>query len=127
MTRRVKTHIRLGIRSVFPSDQSPRCPHGETLLTYLPIAKFHGVSPRNFAEKTLGEISDFYFSPRKKLFRIRGVPRRNAKKELFSWADLYLQINVNIDCWCNVKASYRPNFVPKERKVLIFTGLYGNF
>ena len=93
--------------SVSPSDQSPRCTHGETLLTYLPIAKFRGVSPRNlaeclreisrsfsanfrgetprnFAEKTLGEISDFYFSPRKKLFRARGVPRRNAKKKAFS-------------------------------------------
>ena len=90
MTRRVKTHIRLGIRSVSSSDQSPRCPHEETLGPYLPIAKFRGVSPRNFAEKTLGEISDFYFSPRKKIFRARGVPRRNAKKELFSWADLYI-------------------------------------
>ena len=82
MTRRVKTHIRLGIRSVSPSDQSP----------HLPIAKFRGVSPRTFAEKTLGEISDFYFPPRKNLFRARGVPRRNAKKELFSWADLYVYV-----------------------------------
>ena len=95
MTRRVKTHIRLGIRTVSPSDQSPRCPNEETIGPYLPIAKFRGVSPRgsrsfsakcrgesprNFAEKTLGEISDFYFPPRKKLFRARGVPRRNAKK-----------------------------------------------
>ena len=30
MTRRVKTHIRLGIRSVSPSDKSPSCPHEET-------------------------------------------------------------------------------------------------
>ena len=114
MPRRVKTHIRLGIGSVSPSDQSPCCPHKETLGPYLPIAKFrtvssrnlaeclremlrsfsanfYGVSPRNFAEKTLGEISDFYFSPqkKKKKFRERGVPWRNAKKELFSWADLY--------------------------------------
>ena len=92
MTRRVKTHIRLGIRSVSPSDQSPRYPHEETLGPYLPIAKFRGLSlrtsPRNFAEKTLGEISDFYFSPRKELFRARGVPQRNTKKELFSLADL---------------------------------------
>ena len=81
MTRRVKTHIRLGIRSVSPSDQSPCCPHEETLGPYLSIAKFRGVSPQNFAEfhremsrsfsakfrgispryfaeKTLGEISD---------------------------------------------------------------------
>ena len=50
MTRRVKTHIRLGIRSVFPSDQSPRCPYGEALGPYLPIEKFRGVSPRNLAE-----------------------------------------------------------------------------
>ena len=50
------------------------------------------VSPRNFAEKTLGEISDFLFfsakKKKKKKIRARGVPRRNAKKELFSWADL---------------------------------------
>ena len=55
MIRQVKTHIRLGIRSVTPSDQSPRCPHGETLGTYLPITKFRGVSrgvsPQNFMEK----------------------------------------------------------------------------
>ena len=108
MTRRVKTHIRLGICSISPSDQSPRCPHGETLRTYLPIAKFRGVSLRNFAEclreislsfsakfrgESLGEISDFYFSARKKIFRARGVPRRNAKKELFSWADLYIKVS----------------------------------
>ena len=91
MTRRVKTHIKLGIPSVSPFNQSPRCPHEETLRPEVPIAKFRGisprnvaeclremsrsfsanfrgVSPRNFAEKTLGEISDFYFSPRKKLF-----------------------------------------------------------
>ena len=50
MTPRVETHIRLGIRSVSPSDQSPRCLHDETLGPYLPIAKFRGVSPRNVAE-----------------------------------------------------------------------------
>ena len=50
MTRRVKTHTRLGIRSVSPSDQSPRYPHEESLGPYLPIAKFRGVSPRNVAE-----------------------------------------------------------------------------
>ena len=50
MTRQVKTHIRLGIRSGSPSDQSPRCPHEETLGPYLPIAKFQGVSLRNLAE-----------------------------------------------------------------------------
>ena len=58
--------------------------------------KSRGVSPRNFTEKTLGEIINFYFSLRqkkkKKIFRVRGVLRRNAKKELFSWADLYLNI-----------------------------------
>ena len=50
MTRRVKTHIRLGIRSVSPSDQSPRCLHKETLGPYLPITKSRGVSPRNLTE-----------------------------------------------------------------------------
>ena len=91
MTRRVKTHIRLGIHSVSPSDQSLHCLHKETLGPYLPIAKFRRVSPRNvgsFTEKTLGEISGFYFSPRSKFFCARSVPRRKAKKELFSWADL---------------------------------------
>ena len=91
MTRRVKTHIRLSIRSVSPSDQRPRCPHEETLGPYLLIATSRGVSPRNVAEflrelprrKTLGEISDFYFPLRKSLFRGRGVPRRNAKKRAF--------------------------------------------
>ena len=111
MTRRVKTHIRLGIRSVSPSDQCPRCPHEETLGPYVPIAKCRGVSPRNvaeflrklsrsfsanfrgvsrrnFAEKTLGEISDFYFYPRKNYFA-RGLFRgETRKKELFSWAGL---------------------------------------
>ena len=82
MTRRVKTHIRLGIRSVSPSDQSPRCPHEETLGPYLPIAKFRGVSPRIFAKKTLGEISDFYFSPRKKYFA-QGVFRGETRKKSF--------------------------------------------
>ena len=54
--------------------------------------KCRGVSPRNFVEKTLGEISDFYFSPRKQIFRARAVPRRNAEKKsfFFSWADLYI-------------------------------------
>ena len=28
-------------------------------------------------------------------FRARGVPRRNAKKELFSWADLNLMQSAN--------------------------------
>ena len=51
MTRRVKTHIRLGIRSVSLSDQSPRCPNEEILGPYLPIAKFRrGFSPRNVTE-----------------------------------------------------------------------------
>ena len=50
MARRVKTHIRLGIHSVSPSDQCPRCTHEETLGPYLPIAKFRGVSPQNLAE-----------------------------------------------------------------------------
>ena len=49
MTRQVKTHIRLAIRSVSPSDQSPCCPHKEILDPYLPIAKFRGAFPRNVA------------------------------------------------------------------------------
>ena len=50
MTHRVKTHIRLGIRSVSPADQSPRCPHEEILGPYLPIAKFRMVSSRSLGE-----------------------------------------------------------------------------
>ena len=66
-----KTHIRLGIRSVSPSDQSPRCPHEETLGPYLPIAKFRGVSPRNLKE-SLRELS------RSVSAKFRGEnPRRN--------------------------------------------------
>ena len=88
MTHRVKTHIRLGIRSVSPSDQSPRCPHEETLGPNLNIVKcdsanFCGVSPRNFAEKILGEISDFYFSPRKKKISRKGCTAAKRKKRDF--------------------------------------------
>ena len=50
MTCQVKNHIRLGICSGSPSHQSPRCLHEETLVPYLPIMKFRGVSPRNVAE-----------------------------------------------------------------------------
>ena len=84
MTRRVKTHIRLGIHSVSPSDQSPRCTNEETFGPYLPIAKFRGVFPRNFAKKTLGEINDFYFSPRKKIIsRKRCSAAKREKKDFF--------------------------------------------
>ena len=51
MTRKVKTHIRLDIRSGSPSDQSPRSPHEETLGPYLSIAKFRGVSRRKSSAK----------------------------------------------------------------------------
>ena len=71
MTCRVKTHIRLGIRSVSPSDQSPRCPYEETLGPYLPIAKFRGVFQRNVAE-CLREMSRSFSAK----FR-RENPRRN--------------------------------------------------
>ena len=83
MKRRMKTHIRLGIRLVSPSDQSSRCPHEETLGPYLPIAKFRGVSPRNFAEKTLGEIIDFYFSPRKIISRMGCSAAKREKGAFF--------------------------------------------
>ena len=82
MTPRVETHIRLGIHSVSPSDQSPRCPHEETLGPYLPIAKCWGVSPRTIAEILRGENPRWnkWFS----FFRASGVPRRNAEKRAFS-------------------------------------------
>ena len=56
-------------------------------------ASFRGVSPRNLAEKkmvcsNLCEISRSFLreSSRLRIF-VRAV---NAKKELFSWADLYI-------------------------------------
>ena len=110
MTHRMKAHIRLGIRSVSPSDQSPRrlisaLTVRMKVLTYpsrifaeflrkmsLSFSKnFCGFSPQNLAEKTLSKISHFYFSPRNKKIHARGVSQRNTKKELFSWADLYIQ------------------------------------
>ena len=78
MTRQVKTHIRLGICSGSPSDQSPRCPHEETVGSYLLIMKFHGVSSRNFAE-FLREMSQSFF------MNFRGEnPRRNKVIFIFS-------------------------------------------
>ena len=105
MTRRVKTHIRLGIRLVSPSDQSPRCPYEEILGPYLPIAKFRGVfprnvaqflremsrsfsanfsgvSPRNFAEKTLGEKVIFIFL-RENIYFAQGVFLGETRKKSF--------------------------------------------
>ena len=81
MTRRLKTHIRLGSHSVSSSDQSPRCKHEETLGPYLPIVKSRGVSPRNFAEKNLGEISDFFFFSTKKKKNISRMGCSAAKRE----------------------------------------------
>ena len=113
MTHRAKTHIRLGIRSVSPSDQSPRYPHEEILGPYLPIAKFRGVSPRNlaeclreisrsfsanfcgvyprnFAEKTLGEISEFYFFLReKKNISRKGCTTAKREKKSFFLGLIY--------------------------------------
>ena len=64
---------------------SLRCPHEETSGPYIPIAKFRGEKPpRNFAEKNLGEISDFYFSPRKIFFRARkGCSAAKREKRVF--------------------------------------------
>ena len=94
MTRRVKTHISLGLRSVSLSDQSPRCPHEETLGSSVPIAKFRGVSQRNvteflcklsrsFSAKTLGEISNFYFSLQKKFISRKGCSTAKREKRAF--------------------------------------------
>ena len=61
-------------------------------LVITSIAKFHQVSPRNLAE-FLRETTrrNKKFSPRNFAFRAMCVSRRNAKKELFSWADLYIK------------------------------------
>ena len=88
MTPRVKTHIRLGIHSVSPSDQSPRCTDEETLSPCLSIAKFRGVSPQNLAEflretsrrkpsAKYTHLSDFYFSSRKKKKKKK---KKNSRK-----------------------------------------------
>ena len=44
---------------------------------------FRRVSPRNFAEKTLREINDFYFSPRKQIFAQGAFRVRKRKKSFF--------------------------------------------
>ena len=93
MTPRVETHIRLGISSVSPSDQSPCCPHEETFGPYLPIAKFlasfsakyRRVSPQTFAEKTLGEIMDFYFFSAKKFISRKECTATKREKRAFSF------------------------------------------
>ena len=48
-------------------------------------ANFRGVSPRIFAVKILGEISEFYFSPRKKIISRKGssAAKREKKKSFF--------------------------------------------
>ena len=89
MTGRVMAHIRLGIRSVFPSDQSPRYPHEETLGPCLPIAKFRGVSPQNVAE-FFREISrrkpsgkSFLFFSAKKIISRKGCFAAKREKRAF--------------------------------------------
>ena len=114
----VKTHIRLGIRSVSRSDQSPRYTHEETLSPYLPIAKFRGVSPRNLAE-CLREMSRsfsanfcgenprrnkwFLFFSTKIIISRKGCIAAKRKKELFSWSDLCLgmQSQLTMHAFCN--------------------------
>ena len=81
MTRRVKTLIKLGIRSVSLSDRSPRCQHEETLGPYLPIAKLCRVSLQNIAE-CLGEMS-LTFSAEKTLCEMSDLVSFSAKKKYF--------------------------------------------
>ena len=73
------------------SGQSfPCCPHEETLglRTHCDFAKFLREFSLTFAvEKTLGERSDFYFSPRN-IFFAQGVFHGEMQKELFSLTDL---------------------------------------
>ena len=83
MTRQVKAHIRLGIHSVSPSDQSPRCPHEEILGPYLPIAKFRGISPRNVAE-FLRELSRSFSA------KCHGENSRRNKSFLFFSAKIFI-------------------------------------
>ena len=83
------------------------------VFIYPSSAKSRGVSPRNFTE-FLRELSRSFaaksrrensrrkkgfliFSAKKKnILGARGVPRRNAKKELVSWADLYVDMDVSV-------------------------------
>ena len=90
MTCRVKTRIRLGIHSDSPSDQSPCCPHEETLGPYLHIAKCCGVTPRNVAE-FLREISGrkpsakkvISIFPCKKIISHKGCSTAKREKRAF--------------------------------------------
>ena len=93
MTRRVMTHIRLGIRSGSPPDQSPRCPHDETLGPYLPITKLSGVSSRNVRE-CLREISRSFSSK----FR-RENHRRNNSFLFFSAKKKKKKKNISHETW----------------------------
>ena len=49
---------------------------------------FRGVSPWNFEEKSLGEISDFYFSPRKKHISRRrcSAAKRERRSFFLGWS-----------------------------------------
>ena len=76
MTRQVKAHIRLGILSVSPSDQSPRCPHEEILGPYLPIAKFRGENARR-------NKSFLFFSAKKVISRKGYFAAKREKRAFF--------------------------------------------
>ena len=76
MTCRVKTHVRLGIHLVSPSDQSPRCQHEETLGPHIPIAKFRGENPRQ-------NNSFLFFSTKKFISRKRFSAAKCEKRTFF--------------------------------------------
>ena len=71
MTPRVETHIRLGTRTVSPSDQSEK--KEETLGPYLPIAKFRENPRRN--KRFLFFSAKIYFA--------QGVFRGETRKMSF--------------------------------------------
>ena len=85
MTPRVETHIRLGIRSISLSDQSPRCPHEETFGPYLFIVKCRAVCPRNLAE-CFREVSRRKPSAKKVIFVFL------REKGALYWTELYIKV-----------------------------------
>ena len=73
--------------------------HREISQSY--SAKSRGDSLRNFAKKTLGEISDFNVYPRFFFFFFffffrKGCSAAKREKEFFSWADLFI-INLELN------------------------------
>ena len=89
MNRRVKNQTRLGICSVSPFDQSPRCPHEEILGPYLSrnFAEFLRNLSQRFSTKFRGESlrrnnSFLFFSAKKNILRKGCSAAKREKRAL---------------------------------------------